>query len=146
LVLNQKQYTTEFTPDEDGDWEFSLFVASRGNLFIDGKLVIDLSTEGSKPSEDIFFRTGSEDVHVTLKGLKAGQKLSLDLRLSNIELAKKPTLTENWGGFRMGGMCVVEDETGIKKAVNLAKSSDGILSLLCYALLTLTRTFKLSFW
>jgi hypothetical protein len=45
----------------------------------------------------------------------------------------------NRGGFRMRA---VDDETGIE-AVYLAKSSDGMFSLLRYAFFILARGFKL---
>ncbi|KAH9482518.1 putative beta-glucosidase I [Psilocybe cubensis] len=116
------KYSTKFVPDESGDWEIGMNIAGRGNLFMNGKLVIDLSTKPSRG--EAFFGLGTEDVRVVVEGLKAGQEYDLEIRISNTEFAARGTPYVCWGGIRLGGIRKVDGRTAIQDAVQLAKLSD----------------------
>ncbi|KAF8969399.1 glycoside hydrolase family 3 protein [Flammula alnicola] len=105
-VLLDGVYSAKFIPDEDGDWELGLNITGRGNLFIDQKLVIDLSTA---------------------LGLKAGQEYDLEIRICNADFAAQGTPFPCWGVIRAGGIRVVDGESAVQAAVSLAKDSDVVI-------------------
>ncbi|KAF8897793.1 glycoside hydrolase family 3 protein [Infundibulicybe gibba] len=116
------RYSTKFIPDEDGDWEIGLNIAGRANLFIDNKLLIDLSTDPQQGES--FFGLGTVDVRTVAKSLKAGQSYNLELRLSNADFAARGSPFNCWGGVRLGGVKQVDDEGAIKEATDIAQQSD----------------------
>ncbi|KAF8165588.1 glycoside hydrolase family 3 protein [Crassisporium funariophilum] len=120
-------YSTKFIPDEDGDWEIGMNLAGAGNLFIDQKLVVDLST--APVQGEAFFGLGTEDVRTTVKGLKAGQSYDLEIRLSNADFAARGSPFLCWGGIRVGAVRDVDGDAAIQEAVQLAKESDGSSNL-----------------
>lgn len=123
LIICHK-YSAKFVPDEDGDWEIGMNIAGAGNLFIDGKLIIDLSTDPT-PGE-AFFGLGTVDVRTVAKGLKAGQEYNLELRLSNADFVARGSPFQCWGGIRLGGIREFGGDEAINEAVELAKASDGM--------------------
>lgn len=128
------QYAAKFVPDEDGDWEIGLNIAGHGNLFIDGKLIIDLS---SNPTQgESFFGLGTTDVRTFVKGLKANQAYNLELRLSNATFIAKGSPFTCRGGLRLGGIRQIQDDQAIQDAVELAKASDGIYIFFSSGLIT----------
>lgn len=110
-------------PDEDGDWEFGLSLAGSGNLFIDKKLVIDLSTNPEQGES--FFGLGTIDVRAVVPKLKAGQTYDLELRVSNGTFIARGSPFKCWGGIRIGGIQQIDDDEAIGRAVKIAKESDG---------------------
>ncbi|KAH7916249.1 glycoside hydrolase family 3 protein [Hygrophoropsis aurantiaca] len=116
------RYSTIFVPDEDGDWQFGMNIAGNGNLFLDGKLIIDLSTNPEQGEN--FFNMGTVDVKGLVKGLKAGREYNLEIRLSNAEFVARGAPIPCWGGLRLGAFCTIDHEEGIKKAVAIAKDAD----------------------
>ncbi|KIK67754.1 glycoside hydrolase family 3 protein [Collybiopsis luxurians FD-317 M1] len=122
-VLLDGIYTTLFTPAESGTYEFSLALAGSGNFYFDDKLVIDLST--SPPPGSYFMGLGTADVKTQIRDLKAGQRYKIEVRADNHEYVKQVPIIPNWGGLRIGAAKVIEPETGLKEAVDLAKASDG---------------------
>ncbi|KAJ2927902.1 hypothetical protein H1R20_g9210, partial [Candolleomyces eurysporus] len=116
------RFTCTFTPDESGDWEFELNLAGRGNLFVDGKLVLDLST--NPPQGESFFELGTASVRAVVQGLKENQAYSLELRLSSAEFVGRGPPIQCWGGIRLGAIPKTDPEEEIKKAAQLAKASD----------------------
>lgn len=118
------QYSTKFTPDEDGDWEFGLAIAGSGNLFIDGKLAIDLST--NPVQGESFFGLGTTDVRTVMQGLKADQSYNVEIRLSNSTFVARGAPFTCRGGIRFGAIRQVGDEDAIRYAVTLAEESDGM--------------------
>ncbi|KAF5358919.1 hypothetical protein D9758_004863 [Tetrapyrgos nigripes] len=125
------RYTTTFIPDESGDWELGLSVSGTGNFFIDDKLLVDLSTD--PPPGNIYVGMGTAEVSNIAKGLKAGQKYRVEIRVSNIEMVKKGLPFAFWGGLRFGGIKVVEKEEAFHEAVDLAKGSDGVPDKLLFS-------------
>ncbi|KAF8897825.1 glycosyl hydrolase family 3 C-terminal domain-containing protein [Infundibulicybe gibba] len=116
------RYSTKFIPDEGGDWEIGLNVPGRANLFIDNKLLIDLSTD-PKQGES-FFGLGTVGVRAVAKSLKAGQSYSLELRLSNSDFATRGISFSCWGGIQLGGVKQVDDEIALKAATDITQQSD----------------------
>ncbi|PPQ71098.1 hypothetical protein CVT24_009849 [Panaeolus cyanescens] len=115
-------YKAKFTPDQSGDWEFGLNLAGRGNLFLDGKLVIDLST--APEQGESFFGMGTTDIRQVAKDLTAGQAYDLEIRVSSAEFVARGTPFPCWGGIRAGAIRDLSDDAHIQEAVQLAKSSD----------------------
>lgn len=117
------QYAAKFIPDEDGDWEVGLAIAGTGNLFVDGKLAIDLSTNPIQGES--FFGLGTIDVRTVIKDLKAGQSYNVEIRLSNSQFVARGSPFTCRGGIRFGTIRQVGEEDAIRDAVALAKESDG---------------------
>ncbi|KAF9006624.1 glycoside hydrolase family 3 protein [Cyathus striatus] len=116
-------FSANFIPDEDGDWEFGLNIAGSGNLFLNGDLVIDLSTNPKQG--DSFFGLGTVDIRSAVKDLKAGQVYNLEIRLSTADFAARGSPFTCWGGIRLGAVPVINPENAIRDAVDLAKITDG---------------------
>ncbi|KAG7447564.1 glycoside hydrolase family 3 protein [Guyanagaster necrorhizus] len=119
------RYSTTFVPDESGDWEFGMSVAGIGNMFIDKKMVIDQSTN-TKYLES-YFGAGSTEVRAIVQGMKTGQEYELEVRLSNAEFISRGPPFPSWGGFRLGGIRVIEGQEAIQEAEALAKTSDVVI-------------------
>jgi beta-glucosidase len=119
------RYSTKFIPDEDGDWEFGFAVAGLGNLFIDEKLVIDLST--NPVQGELLFGLGTGEVRTVVKGLNTKQSYSVEVRLCNSTLVAKGTPFPCWGGIQLGALRQVGDEDAIRDAVDLARESDATI-------------------
>jgi beta-glucosidase len=117
------KFSTTFVPNEDGDWELSLNVSGRANLFLDGKLVIDLSTNPEQ--SDSFFGLGTVDLKAIVPGLKAEQPYKLEIRLENADLSERGSPFRSWGGLRLGGTRKVNPEVELERAVEMAKDADG---------------------
>lgn len=98
-------------------------IAGRGNLFIDDKLIIELSVNPKQG--DSFFGLGTVDVRTVLKGLKAETKHKVEVRLSNKEFIARGAPFATRGGIRLGTIRQIDPEEGIKQAVDLAKASDS---------------------
>ncbi|KAI5894000.1 glycoside hydrolase family 3 protein [Schizophyllum commune H4-8] len=122
------RFSTKFTPDESGDWDFGLNLAGRGNLFLDGKLVIDLST--NPELGEAFFGLGTVDVKTTVKGLKAGQTYDLEIRINSADFQARSSPFECYGGIRLGAMPSTDPEVAIREAVEVAKASDVALLII----------------
>ncbi|KAJ7860454.1 glycoside hydrolase family 3 protein [Mycena olivaceomarginata] len=124
VFISSSQYSTAFIPDEDGDWEFGVHLASRGNLFFDNKLIVDLST--NLELGENFFGLGTIDKRAVVKGLKAGHPYDVELRISTSEFALMSPFP-CWGGLRLGGIRQFDGEEAIKDAAALAKDSDAVI-------------------
>ncbi|KDR84011.1 hypothetical protein GALMADRAFT_236587 [Galerina marginata CBS 339.88] len=116
------RYSAKFLPDEDGDWEIGMNIAGRGNLFINQKLVIDLSTAPVQGGS--FFGLGTEEIRTVLTGLKAGQEYDLEIRTCSAEFVARGTPFRCWGGIRAGAIRIIDDDSAIQEAVKIAKESD----------------------
>ncbi|EKM59268.1 glycoside hydrolase family 3 protein [Phanerochaete carnosa HHB-10118-sp] len=125
LRASRHLFTTTFVPDEDGDWEIGMNIAGRGNLFIDDKLIIELSIDPKQG--DSFFGLGTVDVRTVMKGLKAGTKHRVEVRLSNEAFIAKGAPFATRGGIRLSAMRQIDLEDGMKRAVDLAKASDIVI-------------------
>ncbi|KAF9464848.1 glycoside hydrolase family 3 protein [Collybia nuda] len=121
--IDEKKYSARFVPDEDGDWEFGLSLAGAGNLFINQKLVIDLSTNPEQGES--FFGLGTVDVRTVVPGLKAEHTYDLELRISNGSFIARGSPYRCWGGIRLGGIRQINSDEAIDIAVELARESDA---------------------
>ncbi len=126
LTPTNLQYSTSFIPDEDGDWELSMNITGRANLFLDKKLIIDLSTDPEQG--DSFFGLGTVDIRATVPGLKAGQSYDLEIRLENADFIKRTPPFASWGGIRLGGARKIDPQVELKHAAELAREADGKVS------------------
>ncbi|KAJ6628953.1 glycoside hydrolase family 3 protein [Mycena sp. CBHHK59/15] len=119
------RYYTKFYPDESGDWEIGMNIAGGGNLFLDNKLVVDLSTNPEQGES--FFGLGTVDKRVVVKGLKAGQAYDLEIRINTSDFASRGSPFKCWGGIRLGGVRQLNGEDVIAEAAALAKESDAVI-------------------
>lgn len=101
-------------------------LAGRGNLFLDNKLVVDLSTNPEQGES--FFGLGTVDKRAIVKGLKAGQPYGLEIRISTSDFAARGSPFICWGGIRLGGARQFDGDEAIEEAATLAKNSDGALN------------------
>lgn len=98
-------------------------LAGKGNLFLDGNLVIDLSTNPEQG--EAFFGLGTVDLRAVVKGLTKGQTYDLEIRMNNASFLSRGSPFTCRGGIRLGGIRQIEEEQEIKNAAKLAKESDG---------------------
>ncbi|KAJ3516286.1 hypothetical protein NLJ89_g1217 [Agrocybe chaxingu] len=115
------RYSTKFTPDEDGDWAIGINVTGAGNVFLDGKIIIDLST--NPPPVSLFTGSLPPDTRTIVKGLKGGQAYDLEVRIDNSTYAPLSPFPF-WGVLRAGAIRDVNPEAAIEEAVAFAKESD----------------------
>ncbi|KAI0061708.1 glycoside hydrolase family 3 protein [Artomyces pyxidatus] len=117
------RYSAKYTPDESGDYEFSMYLTGIGNLFVNGELVVNLSHD--PPPGQAFFGLATADLHAVVKGLKAGEAVDLEVRMTNAPFLASASLPGPTRGlFRIGGTRVVNVEEAIESAVKLAKEAD----------------------
>ncbi|KAM9912387.1 hypothetical protein OXX80_014303, partial [Metschnikowia pulcherrima] len=83
--------TTEITPDETCEYDFSLTVCGTAQLFVDGELLIDNKTH--QTSGNSFFGAGTIEV-IQSKALKAGQTYKVSVQFG---CAKTATIKKRLG-------------------------------------------------
>ena len=104
-----------------------------GNLFVNGELAVDLSTDPQ--GGELFFGVGTKEVRGVVRGLEAGNEYDIEIRTSNSHLVAKGSPFNSRGGIRLGAMRQIKEEDAIKDAVELAEKSDGECYRLCVQLL-----------
>lgn len=116
----------EFTPEESADYEFGVAVFGTGQLFVDGKLVVDNKTFQERGNT--FFNSGSKEVRSSVS-LEKGKTYSI-----KIEFGSAPTFTvpstdsvSFGGGINLGLAKVINPEEEIQKAVEIAKKVDKVI-------------------
>ncbi|HEX6287708.1 MAG TPA: glycoside hydrolase family 3 C-terminal domain-containing protein [Herpetosiphonaceae bacterium] len=112
------RFRTRFTPDEDGEYHFSLVSAGLSRLFIDGSLLID-NWDTWQPGEN-YFGMGSAEA-IGLVELRAGQTYDVA-----IEYASRQHGALELKALRVGATRPLGDEA-IDRAVDLAAASDVAL-------------------
>ncbi|KAI5477363.1 glycoside hydrolase family 3 protein [Pseudohyphozyma bogoriensis] len=115
------RFTTSFTPEVSGEWEFGLCSIGGTTLFIDGKLVVD-NYENFVPGE-MFFGMGSEEQRGKAM-LKAGQTYKLEVRQSLDLKVNRASPFLPAAAIRLGGYPVTTPESARAAAVEVAKKSD----------------------
>ena len=75
-----------------------------------------------------WFNLGTEDLRATVKGLKAGRRVPVELRLSNASFLTKGAPFRTRGGIRLGAVRIVDPKEAIAEAAKLAEKSDGELA------------------
>lgn len=119
----------DVTPEESGDYEFSLCVNGTAQLFVDGKLVVDNKT--SQIAGDSFFGSGTIEVKGSIR-LEAGKTHEVKIEFGSALTSKlERDSVISFGGALSIGMCkIINDQEEIEKAVALAKSVDKVVLLI----------------
>lgn len=119
--------SSEITPPEAGDYEFSLTVSGTAQLFIDGKLVVD--NKNNQVAGDSFFGSGTIEVKNVIP-LKDNKTYKVLIKFGSRSTSKLPGVNFA-GGAVLIGMCkVIDGKEEIQKAVALAKSVDKVVLLI----------------
>lgn len=117
----------EMTPEESGEYVFSLSVAGTAILYIDGKMVVD--NENDQTRGDSFFGLGTGE-RTGVVNLEAGRIYTVLIKhgtLPTSALRVPGAITMNAGGLRIGGMKKIDDQTELEKAVEIAKTVDQVV-------------------
>lgn len=118
----------DLTVDETADYEFGLAVIGTGQLFVDGKLVVDNKTKQTRGN--VFFGCGTVEERGTLK-LEQGKKYAV-----KVIFGSAPTYTitgddvvdfGGGGGLKTGVAKVIDPKEEIARAVKIAKESDKVV-------------------
>ncbi len=115
------------TPEESGEYIFSLSVAGTALLFIDGQLVVD--NENNQTPGDSFFGAGTDE-RTGVVALEADKTYTVVVRHGTLPTSamRIPGATAmGAGGLRIGGMKKIDEEEELEKAVQLAKSVDQVV-------------------
>ncbi|KAH7325525.1 family 3 glycoside hydrolase [Rhizoctonia solani] len=135
-VLHQECWATMtaiYTPEVTGKYEFGAAATGLVDVYVDGKKIIDNST--NPVPGHVFFMTGTVEVLSTVE-LTAGKPAEIKLQFTSPVAARAKGFTqigagslslEGRGGCRWGGGRTFEDDQGIKEAVDLAKKVDKVV-------------------
>ncbi|QRW26513.1 glycoside hydrolase family 3 protein [Rhizoctonia solani] len=135
-ILHQECWATMtgiFTPDVTGKYEFGAAATGLVDVYVDGKKIIDNST--NPVPGHVFFMTGTVELCNTVE-LTAGKSVEIILQFTSPVAARARGFTqvgagslslEGRGGCRWGGGRAFQDEQGIKEAVDLAKKVDKVV-------------------
>jgi beta-glucosidase len=118
------RYSGIFVPDESGDWQFGMMIAGSGNLFLDEKLIIDLSTDPEQG--DGFFGLGTIYTRTVVKDLEKGREYKVELRIDTHTFqARGSPFAGCYGGLTIGAAKVIDESEAIAHAVKVASEADG---------------------
>lgn len=112
------RFTTRFTPEESGEYQFSLVSAGLSRLFVDGQLVVDNWSNWQQG--DSYFGSGSAEM-IGTRNLQAGQSCDLV-----IEFAYQAAGPLGMRAIRAGVTRPLADDA-IDKAVQAAAAADVAL-------------------
>jgi beta-glucosidase len=117
-----------FTPELDGQYEFSLTVHGTAKLYIDGELVVNNAVNQIQGTS--FLGTGTIEV-IGSKSLIAGMAYNVLVQYGCAKTSslKVPSgvVTFGHGGLRFGGCKSLCPKQGIEEAVRVAKSVDQVV-------------------
>jgi len=116
-----------FTPEVSGEYELGLCVYGQGQLFVDGKLVIDNSTKQRQGTA--FFGCGTVEEKGVVS-VKQGQTYHIKVEYSSAPtntLGSGGVVRFGGGGFRIGGAFVIDPEVEMESAVKLAQGADQVI-------------------
>jgi len=108
-------------------FRFGLTVSGRAKLFIDNKLLIDQWSWGPRGETSVWDSTAE-----VMGDFELQPGVAHDIRIEFSNLNPSP-LSERAGGWnrratvRLGGFPLMDETEGIKKAVELAKTSDAVV-------------------
>ncbi|KAJ1309318.1 hypothetical protein OPQ81_004979 [Rhizoctonia solani] len=130
--LNPKCWATItaiYTPEFSGKHEFGVSADGLADLYLDGKKIIDNSTNPTPGSA--FFGTGTTEVLATVD-LEAGNPVEIVLQYASSVFAREKgipesefgTLINSRGGCRFGGGPTFTTNEGIEDAIQAAKGAD----------------------
>lgn len=115
------RYTSNFTPDQSGDWTFALGSMGHANLYIDGKLVVENSSSWT-PGE-LWFNMGSTERRGVVQGLEQGKQYTVEVRCW-YKKDNRGSPFVSAGAIRIGALPVVDDAEAIADAVKIAQKAD----------------------
>lgn len=116
-----------FTPEEEGTYEFGLTVQGTGQLFIDGKLIVD-NVHNQRPGT-AFFGSGTVE-EIGSMDLEAGKSYKVRVEFGTAPTAKssdRATVSFGAGGLRVGGCKRIDPEQAIVDAVKLASEVEQVV-------------------
>ncbi|CAE6529872.1 unnamed protein product [Rhizoctonia solani] len=121
--------TAAYTPEFSGNHEFGVSADGLVDMYLDGKKIIDNSTNPTPGSA--FFGTGSTEVLATVN-LEANKSVQVVLQFASSVLAREKgipesefaSLVNSRGGCRFGGGPTFTADEGIQNAVKAAKEAD----------------------
>lgn len=116
-----------FTPKESGTYDFGLMVQGTGQLFVDGKLVVD-NTENQRPGTAFFGASTAEETGSV--DMDAGKSYNVRVEFGTAPTAKGPLgsqISFGAGGLRIGGCLRIDVPKAIDAAVQLAKEVDQVV-------------------
>ncbi|GMM36703.1 hypothetical protein DASC09_040280 [Saccharomycopsis crataegensis] len=117
----------EFIPEKDGIYDFGLVVNGTGQLFIDGKLVVDNKTKQTRGEH--FFGYGTVEERGSIS-LSTGKKYKFRVEYGSAITSTYPSaINENapGGGLNFGATIRTDEEEEIKKTVEIAKKVDKVV-------------------
>lgn len=112
----------DFTPDTDGLWEFGFASIGKGNLYINGELVIE--NDACWKLGELFFNEGGSDERRALYTFEAGQTYKVDARhwFKPDQTLSGPFNVK--AGIRVGGFPYAEPEVLMREAEEVAGKAD----------------------
>ena len=116
-----------FTPEVSGEYELGLCVYGQGQLFVNGKLVIDNSTKQHQGTA--FFGCGTIEEKGVVS-VRQGQTYHIKVEYSSAPtntLGSGGVVRFGGGGFRIGGAYVIDPEVEMESAVKLAQGADQVI-------------------
>lgn len=116
-----------FTAERDGDFELGNCVYGTANVFVDGKLVIDNSTEQTHGSS--FFGCGTVEERGTFP-VKKDQTYHVKVEFGSAVTNKikgSDTVLFGGGAVRLGGAFKIDEEEEIRTAARLAKNASQVV-------------------
>ncbi|KAK4552012.1 beta-glucosidase [Recurvomyces mirabilis] len=116
-----------FTPERSGEYELGLCIYGRGQLFVDGKLVVDNSKNQKQGT--VFYGCGSVEEKGTI-ALEKDKTYHIKLEFGSAPLSTLDgdgIVRFGGGGFRIGGAWVRSMDETISEAVELAKEVDQVV-------------------
>lgn len=116
-----------FIPEEEGTYEFGLTVQGTGQLFIDGKLIVE-NVHDQRPGT-AFFGSGTIE-KVGSMDLEAGKPYKVRVEFGTAPTAKssnRATVSFGAGGLRVGGCKRINPEKAIVDAVKLASEVEQVV-------------------
>ena len=116
-----------FQADQTGEYELGLCIYGTGNLYVDGKLLIDNTTKQRQGT--VFFGVGTAEEKSTIH-MKKGKTYHVKLSFASAPTSKLlgggvPQF--GGGGFRIGGAWVLKMDDTIAEAVKLAKEYEQVV-------------------
>ncbi|KZT51278.1 glycoside hydrolase family 3 protein [Calocera cornea HHB12733] len=123
LVLRGKLHARH----EKTTFRFGLTVAGRANLFVDDKLVVDNWSWGTSKGNGLWDPNGEVSGDFDMKpGVAPNIRLEYSNLRRSIEKDKDDGPSPN-AGVRLGGYPLLDEEEGIRDAVEMAKVADAVV-------------------
>ena len=116
-----------FQAERTGEYELGLCIYGTGNVYVDGKMIIDNTKKQTQGS--VFFGCGTVEEKGTIK-MEKGKTYHVKLQFASAVTSKLngggiPRF--GGGGFRIGGAWVLDMEESIAEAVKMAKEVEQVV-------------------